>query len=183
MAFRSIGLIELNSVAQGILVADEMLKAADVELIMARPACPGRYLAMVAGDVGAVQSAVDVGRDTGADLVVDSFVIPAVHSAVFPALSAATSLVHMGSLGVIETYTAASAIMAADAAVKAAEVVLIEVRCSTGLAGKSYLTLTGDVGSVRAAVDAGVDSIRDTGLVLAQVVIAAPSPELVPCLI
>ncbi len=182
MEFRAIGLIELNSVAQGILVADEMLKASEVELIMARSACPGRYLAMVAGDVGAVQNAVDVGREAGAELVVDSFVIPNVHPDVFPALSAASPLVQIGALGVVETYTAASAIQAADAAVKAADVALIEVRCSTGLAGKSYLTLTGDVGSVRAAVDAGVDSVRETGLVLAQVVIPAPSPELVPCL-
>ena len=65
MEFRAIGLIELNSVAQGILVADEMLKASDVDLIMARSACPGRYLAMVAGDVGAVQNAVEVGRQAG----------------------------------------------------------------------------------------------------------------------
>ena len=88
----------------------------------------------------------------------------------------------MGSLGVLETYTAASAIVAADAAAKAAEIDLLEVRCSTGLAGKSYLTLTGDVGSVQAAIDAGTDSIHDSGLVLAKVVIPAPSPELVGCI-
>ena len=61
MDFKAIGLIELNSVAKGIHSADEMIKAASVELIMARPVCPGRYLALIAGDVGSVQNSVDVG--------------------------------------------------------------------------------------------------------------------------
>lgn len=182
MEFRSIGLIELNSVALGILAADDMIKASNVDLIMARTACPGRYLAMVAGEVGAVQNSVDVGREVGADMVVDHFVLASVHPDVFPALTASTTLARIRSLGVVETYTAASSILAADAAVKAADVDLLEVRCSTGLAGKSFFTLTGDVGSVQAAVDAGVDAISESGVVLAQVVIPAPSPELVKCL-
>ena len=182
MEFRTIGLIELNSVALGILAADEMLKASNVDLIMARPACPGRYLAMVAGEIGAVQNSVDVGRAAGADLVVDYFVLANVHPDVIPALTAATPLARMGALGVLETYTAASAIMAADAAAKAAEVELLEVRCSTGLAGKSYFTLTGDVGSVQAAMEAALDALADSGVVLAKAIIPAPSPELVKCI-
>ena len=182
MEYRTIGLIELNSVALGILAADEMLKASNVELIMARPACPGRYLAMVAGEVGAVQNSVDVGRQAGRDLVVDHFVLANVHPDVIPALSATVPLAQLGALGVVETYTAASAIVAADAAAKAADITLLEVRCSTGLAGKSFLTLMGDVGSVKAAVEAGVDSLMDSGLVLAQVVIPNPTPELVKCI-
>lgn len=182
MEFRTIGLIELNSVAMGILAADEMLKASNVELIMARPACPGRYLAMVAGEVGAVQNSLDVGRAAGADLVVDHFVLANVHPDVIPALTASAPLTRLGALGVLETYTSASAIIAADAAAKSAEVELLEIRCATGLAGKSFLTLTGDVGSVKAAVEAAVDALADTGVILAQAIIPNPSPDLVKCI-
>ncbi len=59
MEYRTIGLIESNSVAKGVESADYMIKAAEVDLIMARSACPGRYLVMISGDVGSVQSSVD----------------------------------------------------------------------------------------------------------------------------
>lgn len=178
MDHRAIGLIETTSVARGIQSADEMLKSASVELIMARPACPGKYLAMVAGDVGAVQSAVDSGKAVTGEFLVDSFVIASVHPAVFPALTACTIIDRIQSLGIIETYSVAASIIAADECVKSADVSLIEIRCATGLAGKSFVTLTGDVGSVNAAVEAGLGAVADSSLVLSHVVIPSPSPEL-----
>jgi microcompartment protein CcmL/EutN len=180
MGFKAIGLIELNSVAKGVHCADEMIKAASVELIMARPVCPGRYLALIAGDVGSVQNSVAVGRDVAGEFLVDSFIIPNVHPTIFPALSCATQILDIRALGIIETYSAASCILAADAAVKAAEVDLIEIRCATGLAGKSYVTLTGDVGSVQAAVDSGLGALEDEGLIQSHVVIPSLSRELYP---
>ena len=177
MEYKAIGLIELSSVAKGVECADNMIKAASVELLMARAACPGRYLAMVAGDTGSVQSAVESGREDAGEFLVDWFVIPNVHPAVFPALSCAVPAPLTGALGIIETYSTASCIMASDAAAKAADVALAEIRCATGLAGKSFVTMTGDVGSVRAAVDAGVASILDTGLIMSHVVIPSPSRE------
>ena len=180
MEFKAIGLVELNSVAKGIHCADEMIKAASVELIMARPVCPGRYLALIAGDVGSVQNAVDVGREIAGEFLVDSFMIPNVHPSVFPALSCSTQILDIRALGIIETYSAASCILAADAAVKAAAVEIIEIRCATGLAGKSYVTLTGDVGSVQAAVESGLGALEDQGLIQSHVVIPSLSRELYP---
>ncbi len=39
-----------------------MLKAASVELLLARTICSGKYLAVVAGDVASVQASVEAGR-------------------------------------------------------------------------------------------------------------------------
>jgi len=183
MDIRSIGLLETNSVAKGVESADEMLKTADVELLMARTTCPGRYMVMIAGDVAAVQNAVDVGKETAGEFLVDTFVIANVHGAVFPALNCSGPAVELRSLGIIETYTVASCILAADAAAKSADVDLIEIRCATGLAGKSFVTLTGDVGSVRAAVDAGVGELEHEGLIQSYVVIPSPSQELYESLV
>jgi microcompartment protein CcmL/EutN len=183
MEIKSIGLLETNSVAKGVECADEMIKTADVELIMARTTCPGRYTAMISGEVAAVQNSIDVGKDVAGEFLVDTFVIPNVHSDLFPALSCASKIGEIESLGIIETYTVASCITAADAAAKSAAVQLIEIRCATGLAGKSFVTLTGDVGSVRAAVDAGVNELEDQGLIQSYVVIPSPSKELYASLV
>jgi microcompartment protein CcmL/EutN len=138
---------------------------------------------MISGDVGSVEDSVDAGKEIAGEFLVDTFIIPNVHSAVFPALSCATQIQEINALGIIETYSSASCITAADAAAKAADVELIEIRCATGLAGKSFVTLTGDVGSVNAAVSAGVEVLADQGLLQSYVVIPSPSKELYTSLV
>ena len=41
---KSIGLIELSSIAAGFAVADVMLKAANIQLILSRSICSGKYM-------------------------------------------------------------------------------------------------------------------------------------------
>lgn len=183
MKYRAIGMVELNSVAKGIECADHMIKTANVEIVVARPSCPGRYLVIIAGDVGSVQNSVDAGLETAGEFLVDRFVIPNISPAVFPALNCTTHIREIDAMGIIETYSVASCISAADGAAKAADVDLIEIRCATGLAGKSFVTLTGDVGSVKAAVDAGVAAVSEDGGILSHVVIPALSKELIGTLL
>lgn len=174
---RAVGCIELNSIAVGMHVADEMTKAARVELVVARPSCPGRYLVIVSGDTGAVRSSVDTGLEIGAEMVVDWFVLPNVHADVFPALNGTALRTGINALGVIETATTASCILAADAAAKAGLVDLLEIRTAAGLGGKAFVVMTGDVGSVQSSVRAGVAGVGDAGPVLSHVVIPSPSED------
>jgi len=175
MTLRAIGCIELNSIALGMRAADEMAKAAQVDLVLARPTCPGRYLAIVAGDTGAVKSAVETGRLVGGEMTVDWFLLPNVHEDVIPALSGTALRAGIDALGVIETCTTASCILAADAAAKAGLVELLEIRFAAGLAGKAFVVMTGDVASVNASVKAGVEGVGEAGPVLSHVVIPSPS--------
>lgn len=176
---RAIGLLEIINVTRGILVADAMMKAANVELIMAQPLCPGKYVVMVGGDVGAVQSAVQSAKSVGgAENVVDEFVLPNIHADVFLALSGCTEVKQIKSLGIIESYSVASAIVAADAAAKSANIQLLEVRLARGMGGKAVVSLTGDVGAVTSAVRSGSSSIQASGFLVDQLVIAAPHPSL-----
>ena len=92
MAKNSIGLIELTSIASGFLACDAMLKAADVDVVLSRSICSGKYMVMVRGDVAAVQAAVAAGIAGARFSVIDSFVIPNLHEAVFPAISGATKV-------------------------------------------------------------------------------------------
>lgn len=174
---RAIGLVELNSIASGIETADIMLKAAQVDAIFCRTVCPGKYIILVGGDVAAVESSVKAGAERG-DAVVDTFIIPNVHPSVIRAIGAAAPEIDVKALGVIETFSLASSIVAADTAVKAADVELLEVRLGLAIGGKSYVTLTGDVGAVKAAVEAGAITASEKGLLVNQTVIPSPSKHL-----
>ena len=178
MKLRTIGCIELNSIAMGMHAADEMVKSAEVELVLARPTCPGRYLAVVTGDTGAVTNAVEKGREIGGEMLIDWFIIPNVHGDVIPALNGTGIVDTINALGIIETCSTASCILAADAAAKAGAVSLMEIRFAAGLAGKAFVLMTGDVGSVKSSVEAGVAGVGDAGPVLSHVVIPSPSAEL-----
>ncbi len=178
MELKAIAMIELNSIAKGVNAGDDMLKVADVELVMAQPICAGKYMVLVSGDVDSVERAWEVGKETAGEFLVDDFVIPNVHASVFPALTATTRIHDIDSLAVIETFSVASSILAADTAAKAADVDIIEIRCATGLGGKSFLYLTGDVASVNSAVEASIDVLQGSGLILSHVVIPSPSQEI-----
>lgn len=79
------------------------------------------------------------------------------------------------ALGMIETRGLVGAIEAADAMVKAANVTLI----GKVLVGGGYVTVMvrGDVGAVKAAVDAGAEAARAVGELVSVHVIPRPHPE------
>jgi microcompartment protein CcmL/EutN len=178
MGKNSIGLVELGSIAAGFQAGDAMLKTADVELVLARTICSGKYIVLVRGDVAAVESSVQAGARVAGASVIDTFVIPNVHESVFPAISGTTKVETLEALGVLESFSVASLIEAADAAVKAAKVQLIEVRLAMALGGKAFVTLTGNVAAVTSAVEAGAQVLSKKGLLVNKVVIPAPHPEL-----
>jgi microcompartment protein CcmL/EutN len=178
MARNSIGLIELTSIAAGFQTADTMLKAADVELLLSRSICSGKYMVMVRGEVGAVEAAVSAGRHAGNFSVIDSFVIPNLHESVFPAISGASKVEALDALGILESFSVASLIEGADAAVKAANVELIEIRLAMALGGKAFVTLTGNVAAVQSAIDTGAQIVGQKGMLVNKVVIPSPRPEL-----
>jgi microcompartment protein CcmL/EutN len=80
------------------------------------------------------------------------------------------------ALGVIETLGFATAIEAADAAVKAANVKLGDWLKVGG--GKVNIIVRGDVAAVKAAVEAAVASASQIGEVQAQSIIPRPSEQL-----
>lgn len=167
-------MLEFTSIAAGIDASDRMVKAAQVDPLFFKTICPGKFLAAISGDVSAVQSAIDAGRTPHECTVVDWFVIPNIHADVIRALSGGGTLLKKQALGIIETYSAASIVLAADAAVKAADIALLDVRTALGLGGKGYALLTGDVAAVEAAVEAGSAQAAQNGLLVNRIVIPRP---------
>lgn len=176
-AEKAIGLVELSSVAAGFLVADSMLKAANVKLYLSRSICSGKYMVLIGGEVGAVESAVEVGVEAASGTMIEKFIIPNVHPDVFIALGRSEPPDVGEALGILEAFSVATLIEAADEAAKAASVKLLEVRLAMALGGKAFCTMTGDVASVQAAVDAGKAVISRAGMLVNAVVIPRPRPE------
>jgi microcompartment protein CcmL/EutN len=178
MEYNAIGLIEYSSIARGIGSADAMVKAAAVELVISRTICSGKYMNLVAGDVQAVKASIADGEAFAQEAVIDTFVIPNVHPDVFPALSGSTGVESLDALGIVESFSVAALIEGADAAAKAADIKLIEVRLAMALGGKAFFTMTGPVGAIRSAAGAAEDVIARAGMLVNVVVIPSPRAEL-----
>lgn len=176
----AIGILELNSIVQGIVTADNMSKEADVKLIDSFPVCPGKYMILVTGDVGAVKRSVEVGEDTASDFYVDSLIISNIHPQIVPAIMGATAIDtdRINAVGGLESFSIAGCIIAADTAAKEAGVDLIEIRLAKGLGGKAYFILTGDIGDVRAAISAAKGSVSATGNFFNSIIIPSPGQQI-----
>ena len=176
----SIGILELSSIAAGFNVQDTMLKASEVKILIARTICPGKYIIVIGGKVASVKASMSAGVLAASGYLVDQLLIPNVDKRVFPALTGCVELPesYQKALGAIETFSSASIIQAADAAVKAANVTLFRVHVAMAIGGKGFLLLCGDVGSVKAAVNSGIESIKEEGMLVNKVVISGASKEL-----
>jgi microcompartment protein CcmL/EutN len=170
----ALGMVEVNSIAVGIEISDAMMKRAEVKLLLAQPICCGKYMVIIQGGVAEVQNSVDSGLNIAKEYLVDSFVIANVHSQVFTAISGASAVDGVNAVGVIETFSLASCILAADAAVKAADVDLMEIRLGRGMGGKSFVSMTGDVSAVNHAVESGISLEECNGMIANTTIIPSP---------
>jgi len=177
MSEKAVGLIELSSIAAGFAVADTMLKAGDVRLLLSRSICSGKYMVLIGGDTAGVQAAVEAGVEAANGCLIDYTVSSNLHADVIAAIGRTTVAEPTGALGILEGFTIAGLINAADAAAKAADVTLLEVRLAMALGGKAFVTMTGTVSSVQAAVAAGRSVLADAGVLVNAVVISRPHPD------
>lgn len=175
---RAIGMIEFKTVAAGITAADQMVKTAQVELLEAQTVCPGKYIALIAGDLSAVRVAVERAEATRPDELIDSFVLGNPDESIFPAIYGSSQIDGVNALGILETYDAASIIVAADIAAKTAIVKLIELRIAKGMCGKSYMLITGEVAACEAAIAKARASVGEKGMYLDSSVIAHPDAQI-----
>ena len=176
---QSIGLLELKSIPVGMETADEMLKAASVELLLATPICPGKYIIIVAGNVGAVKSSVKAGIGMADTFLVGHHIINNVHESIPAAISGTAEVTNVSTIGIIETISALTAVTAGDIAAKASNVRLIEIRIARGLGGKGFLTFTGEISAVKSAVNSCLNELKETGEITSHSVISSPHKDLI----
>jgi microcompartment protein CcmL/EutN len=177
---KAIGAIELSSIGIGYQIEDEMLKAASVDVLIARTICSGKYLIVIGGGVSDVEASVQAGLAGAGEAIIDHLIIPNVHPTLFPALGQSVALgpEEAGALGVIETFSGVSVLAAADAAAKAARITLLRIHVAMALGGKGLCLMTGTVADVRQGVQVAAEEVRRRGLLVSEIVIPRPSREL-----
>jgi microcompartment protein CcmL/EutN len=184
-------MIETKGLVALFEASDAMLKAANVTFSTWEKVGSGLVTAFIEGDVAAVKAATDAGasaaRRIGELSSVQVIPRPSDGLSLFwkkpappkkeAAAAAAVEPDPGTAVGLIETRGLTGLVEASDAMVKAAGVTLVR----TMQIGAGYVTtvVRGDVGSVKAAVDAGAAAARRVGELVAAHVIPRPHEGLV----
>ncbi|HEY0479061.1 MAG TPA: BMC domain-containing protein [Kofleriaceae bacterium] len=178
----ALGVLELSTIARGVVAADAAIKRAPAVLLSSRAVSGGKHLVMLEGGVAEVEEAMAAGVLAAGSLLLDRLTLAAADDQVWPMLGAPVApLDWAGDAGaeavaIVETRTVCAAIAAADAACKVADVVVRDVRFAIDLAGKAYFTLTGTLDAIEASADAARDAAGDR--LIGAELIAQPAPEL-----
>lgn len=175
-AHPALAVIEVGAIARGLVTVDALVKRAEVRLLRSDPVTPGKLLIVFAGGEEEVRESLDAALELAGDAVVDSLYLSQIHAAIVPALDGAVAPPVRGALGVLEMGTVAATILAADAALKAADVELVAVHLARGIGGRGYVVFTGAQDAVEASLDAGDDIVAPEHRV-GRELIARPHPD------
>lgn len=178
--YPAIALIELASIARGIAVGDVLIKKASIRLIQSTTTHPGKYMILFRGGVGEVEASLKAGLTAAGNALIDHLYLPNPHTQLEQVLEGERT-VEIESLGILESYSIAGTIRAADAALKAAEIQARQIRLADDIGGKGYFVFSGVLHDVEAAMEAAVDALGP-GLKAGMEIIANPHPDLVTAL-
>jgi microcompartment protein CcmL/EutN len=180
MEYTVIGVLEFSATAAGIKALDGMVKASPVKVIDAKTICPGKFYIIVTGDVASVDAALTAGKGAGTGYLIDELFIPNLNEQIIPSILGTIEITKWESLGVIESFSIVSSIVAGDLAAKAAEVELPEIRLATGMAGKSYVKMIGRVHDVEVSMKAAREYVAGQGLLCKDIIIPYADPAIKP---
>ncbi len=174
----ALGMVEYASVSSGLMAADLLSKSGVVHLHYAKPVSPGKFVVLFSGEISSVRAAIDAAERSCGSQMIDSFLLGNPHEYVLEALAGSVSLEDGRAIGLVETFTIAAAITAADVLAKTADVVIHEIRMTTDMCGKAYVMVSGSVAAVTEAVRYAADRLRSQQTLRDTVILAAPSQEL-----
>ena len=177
---KALAMVEYSTVSSGITALDIITKAAEVDILAAQTICPGKYMILFCGGIGAVRAALEAARRVLN--LVDEFLLGRPHQGIFPAISKKAAFQKKAALGLVETFSGAAAIKAADTAAKASWVYLAEINIAHGMCGKSTVMFTGEVAAVAAALDAAKKEADEKGMLLDTALIPNPDDKMLAAL-
>ena len=175
---KAIGIIECKTISKGYQLSDAILDLVSVEIIMAQPICPGKFVLILAGGVAEIENAVSFAKQEFGPFVIDSTVLGRIEEEVYLSLIGATEPQQRDAIGMVETFSIAAVIQAADTAVKTSGVEIVELRIARGMGGKCYVLFTGSVSNVEDAVKNSSVQAAEEGMLVDTAVIASPHEDL-----
>lgn len=151
----ALAMLEISDLPRGLVALDALAKQAPVSIIAAGSIQNGNYLVAFEGDVEPVEMSFERASRAASAALVDTVLLSHAEPRLVPALLDGTSHVPSSgdTLGVLQTATSPTLFRAIDAALKGANVELVELRIAEGLAGRGLATVWGDLTDVEAAID------------------------------
>ena len=202
----ALGFAEIPFLSIAAVIADRVVKAADVRLLGMETTGNERLLLRLEGDIGAIRAALAVAEAMATALgtqatthslarpeaALDSLLnFPNAQNPLYggrdqllpndyPMIPDNSMDTQNQAIGIIETQGLTAILEAADTMLKAAQVTLI----GKEKIGAAYVTIMvrGDVAAVTAAVEAGSKAVDGLGKLIAAHVIARPHPDLLALL-
>lgn len=151
--YPAIALLEFTGIARGVVATDAMIKRAPIKMIKSGTISKGKYLILVGGSVASVEEAYAAGMSAGGTTIVDHVILPDVHPQVHDSILGMRRAITSDALGLIETRTVAAIIRSTDAAVKGANIDVIELRLGDNLGGKAFAIFSGKLEDVQVAMN------------------------------
>lgn len=152
---KSIGALEFISISRGMYVADAVVKKADVEIIYFKTICPGKFLIIVSGDEGEIDTAIDYGISIAGKTLFDSFKVHAVSPAIIEGMRARYEPIEkLDAVGIVETRKVCTGIKALDTALKEADVRVLRIYLAFAIGGKLVFAIMGSVSSIEHGISA-----------------------------
>jgi len=180
----ALGIIELGSIYKGYAVQDAVFKSANVEKLIGRTICSGKFFIVIRGSVADVEAAISVAKEVGGFSVVNLATIPNIDPKVFQAI-AGTTVLRTGkennficALLIIETFSVVSAIRAADYAAKTADLDIVRVHVAMAVGGKGFVVISGDISALEAAAASAIEEIKEDGMLAGYEIIKNPHKEI-----
>jgi microcompartment protein CcmL/EutN len=175
----AIGIIELSSICKGFEVQDAVLKFTKIEKLLARTICSGKFLILVRGEIGDVEACLHQARETGDYAVIDALIIPHVDEKVFPAIAGTAVLesTRVDGMAILETFSVASAVKAADFAVKEADIQLLRIHAAMAIGGKGLVVMTGNIEALKSSLRPAVAYLGENGTLGAYTLITQPHED------
>ncbi len=168
-----LGVLELGSIADGLAALDAMVKAAPVTVLRAGSVNPGKFLILVGGDVASVEYSMDRGIEAGSRSVLDHLILKNIDPGVVSALEEKNEVADMETLGILETLSITASIEAADMAVKATGVDVVEIQSGHEMGGRAALKIAGSLGEVEDAMRVMIPFVRDKKQYFSDAVISS----------
>lgn len=153
----ALGVLELSSIARGIVAVDALVKRAEVSVLSAGPVSPGKYVLVFAGGEAEVHESMQAASEVADGTTLDSIELPFPHPAILPALRGESGVAEAptDTIGVLELSGVAATVRSLDAALKVADVRLVHLHAAQGIGGKGYWVVTGSLSDVEAAIETG----------------------------
>jgi microcompartment protein CcmL/EutN len=158
----ALAMIEIADLAVGYATLDALVKEAPVVVIGAGTVQQGHWLVSFAGDVHPVELSYARAIEHAGAMVLDAVLLADAEKRIAPALAQGTirppsaqrgEIKNGDALGVVQTSTSPTLLRSIDAALKGADVGLVELRVAEGLAGRALALLWGHQHDVEAAIE------------------------------